>query len=421
MEEKKEHHHGHFSHEHHETEGHEHHEKVEKHKHHYEAPKEEPKHHSAASKKDNLPSIFLALIIILGIILAINLALTFSLNKNIAEKTEAAKENSKPAKIEFTVIKNSKCSDCYDISAVSDHLKGSGIEVIKESSIELDSSEGRSLASKYGIERVPAVILTGEIEKAAIEGLQKRGDALVFSQPQPPYTEAPTGKIVGRVKLITLKDSSCKDCSNLMLLITGIKNSGIRIVDEKTIDVSSDDGKTLSKKYDIGFVPTIILSGDAGHYSLISQAWSNIGTKEDDGSYVMRVATPPYINLTTGKLRGMVNAVYLDDKSCAQCYNVTVHSKILGEKGMGVKFVNEETIDAGSSKGKGLIAKYNITKVPTIILSGEISAYPSSAGLIQFFSIEKDGYYVFRSLEAVGAYKDLVSNTVVKAQEQSVQ
>ena len=400
---------------------HEHHEKAEEHKHHAEAPKEEPKHHSAAPKKDNLQKVFLGLVIILGIALAINLVLTFSLNKSIGEKTEAAKENAKPAKIELTVIKDSKCSDCYDISAVSDYVKGSGIEVAKESSVEFDSAEGKSLAAKYGIEKVPAVILTGEIDKAAIEGMEKKEDALVFLQPQPPYTEASTGKVVGRAKLIVLKDPSCKDCSDLKSLISGIKNAGIKIVEEKTVEIASQEGKDMLKQYKIDFAPAIILSEDAGYYSLITEAWPNIGTKESDGSYVMRTPTPPYINLTTGKLRGMVNAVYLDDKSCTECYKVTVHSQILGEKGMGVKFESEETFDAGSAKGKEMIAKYNITKVPTVILSGEISAYPSSAGLIQFFSIEKDGSYVFRSLEAVGTYKDLSSNTVVKAQEQALQ
>src|SRR3989344_5269520 len=94
----------------------EHHEKADEHKHHVEAPKEELKHHSAAPKKDNLQKVFLGLVIILGIALAINLVLTFSLNKSIGEKTEAAKEDAKPAKIELIVIKDSKCSDCYDIS-----------------------------------------------------------------------------------------------------------------------------------------------------------------------------------------------------------------------------------------------------------------------------------------------------------------
>ena len=413
-EEKKEHYHEHVS--------HEPHEKVDEHKHHAEEHKGEPKHHSASPKKDNLQNIFLALIVVLGIVLIVNLALTFSLSKSIGQKAEAAKENAKPAKIELTIIKNSKCSDCYDISAVSNYVKSLKVEVAKETALEFDSAEGRNLAAKYGIGKFPAAILTGEIDKAAIEGLEKREDALVFSQPQPPYTESPSGKIVGRTKLIVLKDSSCKDCADLASLITGIKNAGIRIVNEKVIDINSNEGKSLSKKYNIDFAPALMLSEDAGYYQLISEAWPNIGTKESDGSYVMRSATPPYINLTTGKLRGMVNAVYLADKSCAECYNVTIHREILaGQQGFGVKFEKEETVDAEDANGKEIIVKYNITKVPTIILSSEISSYPSSAGLAQFFSIEKDGSYIFRSLESVGTYKDLASNSIVRAQEQAQQ
>lgn len=417
-EEKKEQHQEH----HHEHASHEHSEKEDGHKHQAEEHKEEPKHHLSGAKKDRLQAIFLALVIVLGIALMANLALTFSLNKSIGKNIEAAKEEAKPAKIELTIIKDSKCSDCYDVSAVADYIKGSGAEVKKENEVEFDSPEGKNLAAKYSIEKVPAVIVTGETGKASIEGLDKIEGALVFSQPQPPYTEFSTGKVVGRTKLIVLRDSSCKNCADLASLIAGIKGAGIRIVEEKAIDIAAQEGKNILKKYSIDFAPAIILSGDARYYPLINQAWPSIGTKESDGSYVMRTATPPYINLTTNKLRGMVNAAYLTDKSCAECYNVTIHREILaGQQGFGVKFEKEETVDAGDANGKEIIAKYNITKAPTVILSSEISAYPSSAGLIQFFSVEKDGSYVFRSLEAVGTYKDLASNTVVKGQEQALQ
>jgi hypothetical protein len=262
------------------------------------------------------------------------------------------------------------------------------------------------------------VIIKGEIEKISMQGLEKNQDALLFTQISPPFTNAETGKIEGRVTLYHLKDTACKKCNDLTILINQIKAAGVRIYDEKIISSNSDEGKDLIKKYSIGFAPSIILSKDASVYEIMQQAWPQIGTKESDGSYVLRAASPPFINLTTEKLRGVVNIVYLADKSCAECYNVSQHKEILANpQSFAVKLENEETYDISDAKGKELIAKYSITKVPTAILSDEISAYPASIALKQFYSVEKDSFYVFRLLSIVGTYKDLATGQIVKAQQ----
>ena len=235
-------------------------------------------------------------------------------------------------------------------------------------------------------------------------------------------TEAATGRIEGRVTLSILKDASCDKCNELTVLTNQIKAAGVKISQEKTVSSTSDEGKGLISKYDIDFVPTLVLSKDAAAYQIIQQAWPQVGTKESDGSYVLRLVNPPYINLTTGKLRGLVNAVYLTDKSCTECYNVSVHREILtSPQSFAVKLDKEEYVDVENAKGKELIAKYNITQVPTVILSDEISAYPSTVALKQFFSVEKDGYYVFRKDAVVGAYKDLTTNQIVKPIQQNQQ
>lgn len=221
------------------------------------------------------------------------------------------------------------------------------------------------------------------------------------------------------VTLYNLKDSACEKCSDLTTLIAQIKGAGVKIYEEKVITPNSNEGKELIKKYNIEFAPTIILSKEAAAYDVIQQAWPNIGSKEIDGSYVLRLVNPPFINLTTNKLRGLVNIMYLTDKSCTECYNVSQHKEILtNSQSFAVKLDKEEIFDISDNKGKELIVKYNITQVPTIILSDEISVYPSSQVLNQFFSVEKDGSYVFRRLSTVGNYKDLTTNQVVKPQPQ---
>ena len=277
-----------------------------------------------------------------------------------------------------------------------------------------DSSEGKELISKYKIEKVSAIVVTGEIDKVSLEGLAKKENALLLAQVPPPYTDVATGKIEGRVALYTLKDAICEKCNNLTSFISQIKGSGIKVSDEKNIDSNSDEGKELIKKYGIDFVPTVVLSKDAEVYSLIKQAWPRIGTKENDGSYVLRMANPPFINLTTGKLRGIVSIIYLTDKNCTECYDVNIHKEILASpRSFDINLDKEETYDITDAKGKELIDNYNITKVPTVILSNEISAYSSSQALNRFFSVEKDGSYIFRSLSSLGTHKDLTTNQIV--------
>ena len=219
-----------------------------------------------------------------------------------------------------------------------------------------------------------------------------------------------------------LKDSECGKCNDLTPLINQIKGAGVKIYEEKIIEPNSNEGKELIKKYNIGFAPTIILSKEASAYDIIQQAWLQIGSKEIDGNYVLRLVNPPFINLTTNMLRGLVNIVYLTDKSCLECYDVNKHKEILtNQQSFAINLEKEETFDISDVRGKELIAKYNITQVPTVILSEEINVYPSSQVLKQFFSVEKDGSYVFRTTQSVGTYKDLTTNQVVEIQQSQEQ
>ena len=368
----------------------------------------------------DLENIFIGLTILLGIILIINVILTFNLNKNLAKNAQEIKERLMPAKIELTILKNSRCNDCFDISKFVNHVKSANVNITKETAFEFNSKEGKALISKYKIDKIPAVIVAGEIDKVSIQGLEKKENALLLAGLEPPYTNAATGRIEGRVTLYNLKDAECEKCNDLSHLISQIKLAGIKIYEERNITSGSDEGKDLIKQYNVGFTPAIILSKDAAVYDIMQKAWPQIGSKESDGSYVLRLASPPFINLTNGKLRGIVDVIYLTDKSCTECYDINLHREILvNPQSFAIRLDKEETFDISDAEGKEIIAIYNITQVPTIILSNEISAYPSNQILKQFFSVEKDGSYVFRRLSSVGTYRNLATNQIVKAVQRS--
>ena len=90
------------------------------------------------------------------------------------------------------------------------------------------------------------------------------------------------------IKLISLTDESCSDCYDASIHKQILSRLGLVISEEEEIDVSTENGKKLIEKYEINAVPTIIIQGDAEEYPALAQVWSQVGTVEDDGSYVFR-------------------------------------------------------------------------------------------------------------------------------------
>ncbi len=174
-------------------------------------------HHQPKKPSSNIFSlwnIFIVLVIALGIITIVNIAFTFNLNQAIKKNVAEAEEAARPAKIELIIIGNSKCPDCFDISTILGNIKNLNIEIENERTVEFDSTEGKKFVSKYNIEKIPTVIITGEIDKVNVQGLAKQDDALTLKQINPPYTNPATGKIEGKVILYLIQDPQCGKCND---------------------------------------------------------------------------------------------------------------------------------------------------------------------------------------------------------------
>ncbi|MBI2107743.1 hypothetical protein HYU10_03315 [Candidatus Woesearchaeota archaeon] len=410
----------------HHHEGHEHHHAHEGHhenhgsgEHHHDGHQH---HHEHAGKslfgKSN--ALFLAVIAIIGIILIINVYFTFGIQKELKKSIEAAKEQAKPGIVELTLINNPKCTDCFDmVEIVRSITLSPKANVTKNNVYDFSSKAGKELVSKYSIDKIPALVLTGEIGKVSLEGFEKRDDALVFTGVTPLYTNPKTGRVEGRVELTFLNPGSCDKCTDLTPLVGNLKLSGMVISKESKVIAGTPEGRELAGRYGITHAPTLILSKEASAYDVIKQSWPSVGSVEKDGSYVLRQAYPPFYNITTGKTVGLVAITYITDKSCSECYNVSVHKNILTNPGsFNFKLDSEEFADISDGKGKALLDRYSITMVPTIVLSGDVGYYPSKEGLADFFKIQKDGSYVFVKPEVVGAYRDITTGKVVAPQQQ---
>jgi len=363
-----------------------------------------PHHHKPA-----FAPIHLILAVLIAIVLLVNLIQIAGI-----KSTLAGEEPAKPA-LQATLI-TADCKDCAKLDEIFSQLTSMKQYDVEDQTLPGTDPHSQKLMGDYNITKLPAIVVEGDIEKVALEGFTKSGNALVLQAPAP-YYDVKSGSVKGKVSLTYVKadPALCPDCSNITTISAQLKQLGVAIVSENVYTANSADGKRVIDAYKIITLPTVILSSEAKEYSIITEVWSQIGDIAPDGSFVTRQVQPPYYDLENKTVRGRLQFVGLTDATCKECYNVSIHKQIFLSN-FGVKFSSEQQYDVNSAEGKNLLAKYNITKVPTIIVTGDAEAYPSlTAVWPEVGTVEKDGAYVFRNLDALQglSYKDLTTGKVV--------
>ena len=193
--------------------------------------------------------VFICVLVLLGIFI-FNSFFLFDIGKSLGTKIDKAQELAKPAKIEIIKLESS-CLDCFDTDEVVDTLKESGLEIINEKLLTRNSQEALELINKYSITKLPTVVLKGEIEKASAQNFKEVGDALVFDGIVPPYEDAITKKIMGKVSSIIINDANCDVCVDFNLAILNLKQNGVFIANEEELDFSEARAKELIDEFGI--------------------------------------------------------------------------------------------------------------------------------------------------------------------------
>ena len=294
------------------------------------------------------------------------------------EKLAEAKEAARPAELQLTII-STTCYDCYDINAVVDILELAGDNITSKKELVFLSEEANRLIKEYQIDKVPTIIVTGELNKSrALSTLNSAGKELkgayIFTKLEPPFIEASSGNIRGKITLTYLKKKNCIDCYDLNPIISQLIKSGLKFEKKQEIDILSSEGLNLIKKYDIKNVPTIIMDKEIEVYSTIIQSLNQLGKIEGDGTFIMHQIPPPYYSLEDKIVKGLVSMITLVDESCNRCYEPDKFHKPVLQR-MGVVLKDEKTVDISSLEGQRLIDKYKIEKIPTILLVGDIEEY----------------------------------------------
>ncbi len=324
-------------------------------------------------------------------------------------------ELKKPVNLKMIII-DANCDVCFDIKEVVDNIRSNErINVTEVEVYSLTDSDVRALVLSYSIDRLPTVILEGEIDKVQLAGFENKGSAFVFTAINPPYYDTKSKKVVGLVKAIYINASYCDLCRENYQTIEFLEQNGVVFESKLFLDINSSQAQQIINTYNLKSIPVLLLSQDIEAYNI---QLSDLGLNKVNDFYIVYSA-PPYVDSESGEIRGLAELILLRNSSCDQCYDVSIHSEILRNR-FGVAIINETYVEVDSEFGQQLISKYNITKIPTIIILGDLEPYTALNNIwSNVGSIENDGAYVFRNMDALGnaVYIDLTLNKIVGAEE----
>ncbi len=210
------------------------------------------------------------------------------------------------------------------------------------------------------------------------------------------------------IKLIKITTPSCVDCFNIDTAVSTLKKQNVSVGDEKAVNSDSKEGKMLIKQFGIKRLPTYVVTGEISKKTLESFVKNNGEIKSR--TFVFNKVTPVFVDATTKKEMGKVTATILIDPTCIQC----VDPKLTVEafKKAGVKIIEEKEVIWDSAEGQALISQYNVTQLPTFLLSEDIDLYDDvKTNWTRIGTVETDKTYVARNL--LLPYRDLKRGQIV--------
>ena len=363
----------------------------------------------------NLSIIVLILLTAMLVVAGLNIYSTTTANVILNEKAKEIEEFNKPVKIQLSVI---DCEDCSDIDSVVESVKSKNVEILEEKNLDYNSEEAKDLIEKYGIQKLPSILIFGEIDnkKVAFNNFELNDDALVFNGVNAPYFNIIEDKIKGEVSIIEVLDSSCEECISISPVADALGQAGVLIKDWKKFEYNSAEGKEFINEFGIKKIPVILISEDIDYYQEIQQGFLQLGLEKKQGYYSIHSTIPPYRDLIKNKIAGLVDFIMLTDESCSECYDVELNKQIFQRFGLSIK--SEEKYDINSAKAKQLISKYKIEKVPVVILSSDANEYSTLMQVWnQVGTVESDGWLVMRNPEFIGTSKNIKTGEIIKSEQ----
>lgn len=229
----------------------------------------------------------------------------FAVKAKIIENKEAAR----PANLEAIVIRDKNCPECFDVTPLIASLASLNVKLTTQRDLDQADAEAKTLIAKYSIEKLPTLILRGEIQKNAdlATTLSRAGsvdrDTFVLRQIGGPYIATATGEVKGKIELALIADTSCQSCYDVRQHQKILAQFGLnpRVT---VLDISSSEAKSLINKYKITLIPTFILTGEVAEYPALTEIWPQVGIVKNDAYVFTQGVTimGVYKDLKTGKI-----------------------------------------------------------------------------------------------------------------------
>jgi hypothetical protein len=320
------------------------------------------------------------------------------------------------------------CRQCFDVQPLADGIVKAlvGAEVENKS---LDYRNASDLIAKYGVKKVPAVIVTGEIDKVpslkqALLPLAEQAPDGSLVLTRPVYFDLQTQKFIGMLKITKIVNGSCYECTKAFDFQKNIEQGiGISFSDETEWELNDSRAIALIQQYNITKIPSIVITGEIDEYKGLKEEWLTVGNVESDGALVWRSVPPVYESLPSKQIKGMVTLIGIVNSSCKQCYNVRLHENELTSEGIYV--ANTTYLESNSTWAKNLIKKYDIDFVPTVVIDKELEEYYPYTQIKDVWaevgSFESDGWKVFRRPEKISGNVTIQNLTTGEIQNVTTQ
>lgn len=203
-------------------------------------------------------------------------------------------------------------------------------------------------------------------------------------------------QIIKFAQIITIKPD-CTECISSEGVVGSIKKAFDQInikYNESILSANSEKAITLINKYDIKFLPTVVVIPNNELNSQFTDAWKTAGSIEKDNSLILRNIFPPYYDVNSKSIKGLVSATAISASNCNECMNASDYFDSLELAQFGVIFKKKEIINETDPKAIQLIEKYQIKKLPTLIIDKEISSYPVVNQINKILSDEGDVFVI---------------------------
>lgn len=376
-----------------------------------------------SSKKMFFLGIVIGIIVLLFLIFQFSGTPMFSLPTQSMEGEGQEQAPVAVKKIELIELNVKDCNQCVSFELFKQQLRDLNREFeLKE--IAFDSNEGKRLIEEYSIEFVPTIILksvpAGLFGNWSEVGSVEEDGSLVFRAKIPVYWDLKEKRFVGLVSITELVDSSCENCfdplqSNEMQLLL----SNIKVMEVKRIDVNSLEGKKLLEKHHLDFAPALVFSREVRDYNFFNQ-FAPLGSIESDGSFVIRKKCPPYRDLDSNQVRGLLSLTIIEPTQCWACRDAKDMLNFLNLR-LGLRFFNISVIDANSSDALYLSEQYSVQYAPAALIQGDLMLYEGMQDTWpKIGRVFKDGVYAFDNplLLGQGYYYDFNSGQIVTVSSQ---